>query len=211
MDFIRKTIFALLMAIMVVPAMGQISYGVRGGLSYSSLIQRVDGENEVHGRMGFNIGGLVNIPVYRRFSVQPELAFVNQGGGYHSRVEGGFSHVYSKYNYYSIQMPVNMVYTMPISSDFRMSILFGPALDCSLSDRKPKVYVPEDVNPEEVKTGNLKSVDIGVNVGLEGDYRNIFFSISALSGALNRRTVKHANDSQLYQNNLTFSLGYHFR
>ena len=209
MDY-KRIILVLLIAIMTVPAMGQISYGVRGGLSYTSLVQRMDDKNEVHGWNGFSIGGLVNVPVYRRFSVQPELAFTRQGGGYYSGLGDEFSRVYSKYNYYSIQMPVNMVYTVPISG-FRMSILFGPAIDCSLFDKSPKICMQEELGVDKNKVGNLKTWDFGVNVGLEGEYNNVFFSITALCGVLDRRSIKYAGEKQLYQNNLTFSLGYHFR
>ncbi len=57
----------------------------------------------------------------------------------------------------------------------------------------------------------LKTFDLGVNLGLQVEYSNFFFSVSALCGTLDRRTTKHDGESSLYQNNVTFSLGYYFR
>lgn len=211
MSLPRKIIFILpLVFLLVIPALSQVTYGVRGGLSYSALIQNLENENKVGARAGFSVGGLVDIPFYRRFSIRPELSFVNQGGSFYSRIDGELSTVRNRYNYYSIQMPVNIVYNIPISG-VRMSVMMGPAVDYSLFGSRKSEGVKEDLVFGEDQVSDLKKWDVGVNLGLAVKYEKVFFSINALCGALDRRSLKNEGESRLYQNNVTFSFGYMFR
>jgi len=211
MSLPRKIIFILpLVFLLVIPALSQVTYGVRGGLSYSALIQNLENENKVGARAGFSVGGLVDIPFYRRFSIRPELSFVNQGGSFYSRIDGELSTVRNRYNYYSIQMPVNIVYNIPISG-VRMSVMMGPAVDYSLFGSRKSEGVKEDLVFGEDQVSDLKKWDVGVNLGLAVKYEKVFFSINALCGALDRRSLKNEGESRLYQNNVTFSFGYIFR
>ncbi|MDD3062685.1 MAG: porin family protein [Massilibacteroides sp.] len=191
------------------PVWSQITYGVRGGLSYSALIQNMENKNKVGSRAGFSIGGLIDIPFYRRFSLRPELSFVNQGGSFYSRIDNEMSAIKNKYNYYSIQLPVNIVYNIPISG-VKMSVFMGPAVDYSLFGSRTSEGVEEDLVFGDDEVGDLKKWDVGVNMGLCVKYQQVFFSINALCGGLDRRSVKHEGESRLYQNNVTFSFGYIF-
>lgn len=210
MSLTRKTIsFLCLLFIVVAPVLSQITYGVRAGVSYSALIQNVEDENKVGARAGFSVGGLVDFPVYRRFSIRPELSFVNQGGSFYSRIEGQLSTVRNKYSYYSIQLPVNIVYNIPISG-VRMSVMMGPAVDYSLFGSRKSQGVRQDLVFGQDQVSDLKKWDVGVNMGLAVKYEQVFFSINALCGGLDRRGLKNEGESRLFQNNVTFSFGYFF-
>ncbi len=199
----------LLIFLAVTPSYSQISYGVRGGLSYSAMIQNLETENKVGSRAGFSVGGLMNVPFYRRFSFRPEVSFVNQGGSFYSRIENEINTVKNKYNYYSIQMPLNIAYNIPISG-VRMSVMLGPAIDYSLFGSHTYEGVKKDLEFDKKEVGQLKKWDIGVNMGLAVKYDQVFFSINALCGALDRRQVKRDGESRVFQNNVTFSFGYFF-
>ena len=185
----------ILVMLMIVPATAQITWGVRGGLAYSSLVQKIDNNYQSGARFGFSVAGLAQIPLYKRLSLQPEVAFVHQGGNYLSKISEGdgtdLAYPKTKCNYYSILVPVNLVYTFQFT-DVYFSVMAGPAVGQS-------------------GEADLKTFDLGVNLGLQVEYSNFFFSVSALCGTLDRRTTKHDGESSLYQNNVTFSLGYYFR
>ena len=68
-----------------------------------------------------------------------------------------------------------------------------------------------DIHFGQTKEADLKTFDLGVNVGLRVDYSRYFFSVSALCGTLDRRAIEREGESSLYQNNVTLSLGYMFR
>ena len=193
----RKIIFIAFWAmLMIMPAVGQVTFGVRAGGAYSSLVQKVEGTYNAGARFGFSLAGLADIHLYKGLSLRPELAFVNQGGSFYSnpQVEGA-KNSFNKCSYYSIQVPVNLAYTF-IINDVQLGVYAGPTLDFSLFGK--------------MKT-DLKTFDLGVNVGLRVDYSRYFFSVSALCGTLDRRAIEREGESSLYQNNVTLSLGYMFR
>lgn len=205
----------ILVMLMIVPATAQVTFGVRGGLAYSSLVQKIDNNYRSGARFGFSVAGLTNIPLYKRLSLQPEVAFVHQGGNYLSKISEGdgtdLAYPKTKCNYYSILVPVNLVYTFQFT-DVYFSVMAGPAVDFSLFGKmRTKENVDTDIVFGKSGEADLQTFDLGVNLGLQVEYSNFFFSVSALCGTLDRRTSKHDGESSLYQNNVTFSLGYYFR
>ena len=129
----RKIIFIAFWAmLMIMPAVGQVTFGVRAGGAYSSLVQKVEGTYNAGARFGFSLAGLADIHLYKGLSLRPELAFVNQGGSFYSnpQVEGA-KNSFNKCSYYSIQVPVNLAYTF-IINDVQLGVYAGPTLDFSL-------------------------------------------------------------------------------
>ena len=193
----RKIIFIAFWAmLMIMPAVGQVTFGVRAGGAYSSLVQKVEGTYNAGARFGFSLA---------------ELAFVNQGGSFYSnpQVEGA-KNSFNKCSYYSIQVPVNLAYTF-IINDVQLGVYAGPALDFSLFGKMKTENQNVDIHFGQTKEADLKTFDLGVNVGLRVDYSRYFFSVSALCGTLDRRAIEREGESSLYQNNVTLSLGYMFR
>lgn len=196
---------------MLMPAAAQVTFGVRAGGAYSSLIQRVEGEYNSGGRFGFSLAGLADIHLYKGLSLRPEVAFVNQGGSFYSNYDvDGAKNSLNKCNYYSIQVPVNLAYTFHVN-DVLLGVFAGPAFDFSLFGKMKTENQNVDIQFGQTEEADLKSFDLGVNVGIRVDYSRYFFSINALCGTLDRRTVEGEGESSLYQNNVTLSLGYMFR
>ena len=71
--------------------------------------------------------------------------------------------------------------------------------------------VESDIEFGKKEEPNLRTIDLGINVGLSVEYSRFFFSINNVAGVLDRRTVKRKYESMLFQNNVTFSVGYFFR
>ncbi len=188
----------------------QMSYGVRAGLSYSSLVQRIDGVSESGSRMGYSVAGGAMYQYHRHWGVQSELAFTNQGGSYYSAEEGlGSKAVLNKYRYYSLQVPIHLTYLFSFSG-VRTGIFAGPAVDFSLFGKMKSKALESDIDFGIEKEDDLKRFDLGMSAGLFAERRNVFFSIRAFCGLLDRNAVRKADESRLYQSNVTFSLGYVF-
>ena len=205
----KKILLLFIVLLIMVPAFAQVSFGVRAGIGSSSLVQKVDGTPTSGARFGFSVGGMVDIPFYQRFSLRPEIALINQGGSYSSFDNGTTATEHSCY-YYSLQMPVNVVYTIP-NNDVRLGIALGPVLDYSLFGNMKSGEADYDIKFGQAEESDLKSFDLGVNVGLNAIYKNVFFGINATCGVLDRLAEKPQGASSVYQNNITFSLGYFFR
>ncbi len=203
-------ILSVAILFMIAPAAAKITYGVRVGGAYSSLVQKVAGESESGARFGFSVGALGEIPLKGRWSIRPEIAFANQGGAYYSRPEMDGMALHNKCWYYSLQVPVNVAYTF-VFTDVSLSVFAGPAFDWSLFGKMKSREIDPDIHFGISEEKDLKPCDLGVNVGLGVEYSNFFFSISALCGVIDRRAVKREGETSVYQNNVTFSLGYYFR
>lgn len=197
----------------LLPAYAQMDFGVRVGGAYSSLIQRVQDDYMSGGRFGWSIAGLADIHLYKRLSFRPEIGFVKQGGSYYSQYNNPLtSETHSRYSYYSIQVPLDLAYTFQLN-DVRLSVFAGPVLDFSLFGkmRTHGMEPPTDIDFGSKKEHDLKTFDFGVNLGMSVEYCRFFFAINSITGTLNRRSDKRDGESNVFQNNVTFSLGYFFR
>jgi hypothetical protein len=190
------------------PAYSRIYFGTRAGISHTSLVQKRDLDYRSGWKIGGSVAGLMDIPVYERFSFRPELAFVYQGGSFVSGSDVENTYKWdNNFKGYSLQPSFNLAFNIPIS-DVKMTIFLGPALDFHLNDR---LTVKQNADDNDRLDQWIKKFDFSINSGISVEYKGAFFQISSLSGLTDRRTVKVENESPVYQNNLTFSLGYFFR
>lgn len=208
----RTVIFALGLLASIVSVFAQVEFGVRLGGAYSSLVQRLDKTYESGGRIGFSVAGLMQLPIYKGLSFVPEVGLIYQGGDYYSYPTDEGMTIHNMYKYYSLQVPLDLAYTFNIS-DVRLSVFAGPTLDVSLAGKMKteETGVESDIEFGKKEEPNLRTIDLGINVGLSVEYSRFFFSINNVAGVLDRRTVKRKDESMLFQNNVTFSVGYFFR
>ena len=208
----RKIGLLLLILMLMSPVMAQVSFGVRAGGAYSSLIQKVNERYEAGGHFGFSVAGLADIPLSKnkKWSLRPELAFVHQGGSYYSQQDLHGMALKNDCWYYSLQVPVNVAYTFTFT-DVHLSVFAGPVFDWSLFGRMKSRETNSNLHFGVSEEKDLKPCDLGIDVGLAVEYNNFFFSVNSNCGVIDRRAVKHEGETSVYQNNVTLSLGYYFR
>src|SRR5688572_15501522 len=97
-----KSILTLALAILVLNTQAQIQIGAKGGLNISNI---VGDDLEFKSKAGLHFGGLVNLPLTTRFSLQPEVQYSVQGANWESDGK-------SVLNYLSI--PVLVQYKTPL-------------------------------------------------------------------------------------------------
>ncbi|MDL2255425.1 PorT family protein [Parabacteroides sp. OttesenSCG-928-K15] len=209
----KKVILINMLLLLAFSVRGQIEWGVRAGGSYSSLVQKVGSSNESGSRMGFSVAGVADFPlhsIYKRLSIRTEVALVNQGGSWLSGSDMGGMAFYNRCWYNSLHIPVNLAYTFPFY-DFRVSLYVGPSLDFSLFGRMTSREEHNSLHFGHTEEKDLKTFDLGVNAGFAVAYRRYFLSVNANCGTRDRRAVLREGESPVYQNNVTFSVGYYFR
>jgi len=77
-----KKILLIILAtagIAFVQAQENVQFGLKSGLNFASLNGDSSDEINLDPRIGFHIGGFVEIPVSEKFSFQPELLYSTQG------------------------------------------------------------------------------------------------------------------------------------
>ncbi|MDL2208088.1 PorT family protein [Parabacteroides sp. OttesenSCG-928-O15] len=209
----KKIAFLGLILLLACPVWGQVTWGVRAGGSYSSLVQKVGNEHEAGSRMGFSVAGVADIPlrfIYKRLSVRTELALVNQGGSWYSGQDIDGMAFYNRCWYNSIHVPVNLAWTFPFY-DIRISLYAGPSFDLALFGHMTSRKESQNLLFGHTDEKDLKPFDLGINAGFSVAYRSYFLSVNVNGGALDRRAVLREGESPVYQNNITFSVGYYFR
>ena len=207
---IRKTIgITGMILFLAMPSTAKITYGVKAGLGRSWMIQKLDLDYHSGPRFGYSVAALADIPFYRRFSFRPEIALYKQGGYFNSQFDQ-FGSPKLKYtaDYHSLQLPFDIAFTIPITG-VRMAIFGGVVPDFHLWGKMNVKGIGEE--PMAKQEMEMKSFDLGINSGISVEFKNIIFSINMLLGTMDRRIEKIESESAVYQNNLTFSLGYRFR
>jgi hypothetical protein len=196
-----------LVMITSIPAIARVYWGVRAGVARSSLVQKIDLDYWSGSCVGYSVAGLADIPFYERFSFRPEIAFAYEGGSFHSEHTEGLFLKHSLRNY-SLQPAFNIAFNIPISG-VKMAVYLGSALDLHLWDKISAGRIDE--NQTAVTEKAIRPFDVGTNAGISVEYKGVFFSINSLIGSLSRKKEKTEDTPSVFQNNITFSLGYFFR
>ncbi|MCK9343122.1 MAG: PorT family protein [Massilibacteroides sp.] len=206
----------ILLFCLVLPVKAQISPGVLIGGSYSALSQKMDGVSQSGACFGYNIGGFVDIPFYQRLSFRPELMFASQGGNFFTqRYENemdcnSLERVKIKNRIYSFQIPFYITYTFPVS-DMNVSLLAGPALDITIAGTKSYGDCSKTLKIGSTMEDDIRPFSGAVSVGMSAEYKNLFFQISTFCGFTDRLSYQYNDESDLFQNNVYFSIGYFLR
>ncbi|HMI06956.1 MAG TPA: porin family protein [Flavobacterium sp.] len=203
-------------------AQKNVRFGLKGGLNLSTLTGDVQNA-EI--KPGVHIGGLVEIKLTNRFSLQPELLLSMQGAkSDYSENFGGVRYEYEdKYNLTYINVPVMAkFYVIP-----KLSLEAGPQLGFLVSAKNKYTERSIDGNnsssisdTQDVK-GDFATIDAGVNFGLSYYFTdNIFiqgrYSLGLTSIDDRSYNVDDNGDFDYYddysvQNSvLQFSFGYRF-
>jgi hypothetical protein len=132
-----------------------VNYGVKLGLSNPKL-SGFYGEVGHTAKIGFNLGGFVEVVVSDQFSLQPELLFSTQGA---NTKETEITYK-SRLNLNYLNIPIMGKYYL---QDY-ISIEFGPQFGFLVS--KKEIYPDEQMyESDESITDYVKNFDLGFNVG----------------------------------------------
>ncbi len=183
----KKIIFAAVAVLAFGFANAQnVRYGVKAGVNFANLTGDADGSSLA----GFHAGGLVEIKLSDKFSVQPEILYSAQGSDFS---EGDFK---DKLKISYLNVPVMAKYYVIK----KLNVEAGPQIGFLLSAK--------DVDGN-AKDG-LKSVDFGLNFGAGYDFTENFFggvryNLGLLNVADNVADSFKANSSVF-----SLSVGYKF-
>jgi hypothetical protein len=162
----KKLILAALAMGSVITASAQTktTFGVSGGLNFAKISASLEGSS-VSASSGslthFSAGVFADAPVGGNFSIQPGLYYTGKGGK--SNFEGEASKLKLAY----LQLPVNVVYNVPVSAG-KLFLGAGPYAAYGLSAKADD----DNGTTEKLKFGNdagsdIKRTDFGAT-GLVG-------------------------------------------
>lgn len=206
----KKLVFLAAIAVMSVTAVKaqEIRLGVKGGVNFATF----SGDNlgDVKSRTGFHLGGLVEIPVTERFSVQPEILYSAQGAEYRTSgtdLLGSYEDKRTeKLDYISV----------PVMAKFYvvdgLAIEAGPQISF-LTSEKWEVQRKQNGNTASIdgESNNRSSIDFSLGAG--ASYRlpmGVFFGARYNFGLTNVNDGEFKDDNKIHNNVFQLSAGYSF-
>ncbi|MGJ8550466.1 porin family protein [Winogradskyella wichelsiae] len=191
----------------------EVNFGAKAGLNFSSFSG--DDTEELDGLTSFHIGGVAEISISDKFSVQPELLYSIQGASAEDS--------YSEFGYSgSSESTVKLSYlNIPIMAKYYIaegfSVEAGPQIGLLLSAKEDYEYSEtfegetfSESGDEDVKD-SYKGIDLGFNFGL--GYKmdsGLNFSARYNLGLSNIYDGEGSDDYSINNNVLQVSVGFFF-
>ncbi|OAB78166.1 porin family protein [Cochleicola gelatinilyticus] len=191
-------------------AQADFRMGAKAGVNFAKLTG--DDVEDADGRTGFHVGGLVEIPVTEKFSIQPEVLYSQQG--LQRKDEFAGTTVESKLILDYINIPVMAKFY--VTDEF--SLEGGPQFGFRAKSEF-ETNIDEDGNEGET-TIDLKddfsSFDLGAGIGAA--YRlpmGVFFQARYVLGLSNVNDAGNDSEDGIFEDDLTnsvlsLSVGYKF-
>lgn len=136
----------------------EVKFGAKAGVNFASVTGDIENAD---GKVGFHIGGVAEIVISDKFSVQPELLYSAQGWK-EEYSEEFFGETYS----YEFDAKLDYL-TLPIMAKYYiaegLSLEGGPQVAFLLSS---KGELSDEEGSEEGDIEGLSDIDFGVNFGL---------------------------------------------
>ncbi len=171
----------------------EIRFGAKAGLNLSNLAGDFDSENDT--KVGFHVGGVVEIPITDVFAVQPELLFSTQGTK--GEFEGFEASEEFEVNLSYINIPVMAKYYVSEG----LSLQAGPQLGILIIDEDKEGESLEDVS----------TIDFGLNFGAGYQLESgLFFDARYNLGLSNVNDGDNSDDFDQKNRVIQISVGYKF-
>jgi Outer membrane protein beta-barrel domain len=154
----KKRFLAATLIIMSFIAEAQISFGAKAGLNLSNFSGTIT-DRKI--KPGVHIGGLVNIPIAKQFSIQPELQYSSEGSKLNTK----------KYNLAYINIPVMLQYNN--ASGFYGEV--GPQLGILMAAKYDGADVKSGLNTTNIGMGFGAGYKMATGLGIGARY-NLGFS-----------------------------------
>jgi hypothetical protein len=179
-----------------------VTFGAKAGLNLSTF---TGDPEDVDMKAGFHVGGMAEIALNEKFSVQPELLFSSQGTQEDVTFFNGINEQTEtiKYNFSYINLPVMAKYYVTEG----LSLEAGPQIGVLVSAKAKADGETEDADE---LLGDLSTIDFGLNFGL-GYKLDSGLNFSARYN-LGLSNISDESDADFKINNsvFQFSVGYFF-
>ena len=180
----------------------EVRLGIKGGYNMTTLTGDIE---DASSRSSFHLGGLVEVPISERFSIQPEVLYSSQGAEYTETLTGvDDSKITAKLDY--IQVPIMAKFYAAEG----FAIEAGPQIGFlanSTAEFESTVGDVTVIGDEDME--DIKNTDIGIGVG--ASYRipaGLFFGARYNFGLTDINEVD--NGIKMYNGVFQLSVGYSF-
>ena len=192
----------------------EIRMGAKAGVNFANMSMKPDEGMKMDSRTSFHIGGLVEIPISEKFSVQPEILYSSQGSQSKESEEfmGTKVSYELKYKLDYISIPIMAKYYVIDGLGLEAGPQFGILVSAKGEYEVSGLGMSES-GSEDLKD-DLKTLDIGLGFG--ASYRldmGVFFGaryVLGLTDISDDKDVDFGDDYTIKNNVIQISVGYTF-
>ncbi len=136
----------------------EVRLGIKGGYNMTTLTGDIE---DASSRSSFHLGGLVEVPISERFSIQPEVLYSSQGAEYRGTLTGADdSKITAKLDYIQVPIMAKFYAAEGFAIEAGPQIGFLAKSTAEFESTVGDVTVIGDEDMEDIK-----STDIGIGVG----------------------------------------------
>ncbi|MET0945253.1 MAG: porin family protein [Flavobacterium sp.] len=187
----------------------EVKFGVKGGLNLSNFSGDTEGI-DFKSRVGFNVGGFVEIKLSDQLAIQPELLYSTQGAkvdNFGVELEGNFYTADVQFNLSYINIPVMFKYYIVE----KFNIEAGPQIGFLTSAKTKTTVQGFSGSDEQDVKDSFESIDFGLNLGAGYDFTEHFSANARYNlGLANIAKTEPGDDSKLHNGVFSLSVGYKF-
>lgn len=203
-------LFILLYGIAHLSAEAQVRFGAAGGITISTMSIEEDGVGfDPQSLVGFHVGGLMDVCLTDRLSIQPGVLFSTKGSAY----KGFDLKVKASY----VEVPVNLVYKLGWT-DYYFMVIAGPYFGYGVGGYMSYGGVKADIMRGSGGADFLKPFDMGLNTGVGAAYKNFQLALIYQFGLVNINNfsnlegvaLQEAAKIESHNSVLSMSLSYFF-
>ncbi len=180
-----------------------IKFGAKAGVNFAKLTG--DDLEDADGRTGFHVGGLVEIPISEKFSVQPELVYSQQGLQYKDTFEGFTYEQKWKLDYINIPVMAKFYVADGFAIEFgpQFGFIMNAKSESSVGDNSQEFDIKDDVAGFDFSAGAGVSYKLPNGLFFQGRY---MFGLSNVD----KSEEEEGFDDNLTNSVLSFSIGFMF-
>lgn len=187
----------------------QARYGIKGAVNISNFFGDTEGL-DLKSRVGFDIGGFVEIKYSGNLSLQPEILYATKGATFENikgTVDGNVFSGSIDFNLAYVVVPLMFKYYVVKS----FSIEAGPQMGFLTSAKNVTKLDGFSQSVEMDSKDLFKSIDFALNFGAGYNVtKNIYAGARYSLGIENIAKNEFGNGAKLYNSGFSFSVGYNF-
>jgi hypothetical protein len=191
---------------LAVGAQAQVKYGIKAGLNFPKLFMKeTEGNISVSATTkastSFYVSGYANIEAAPNFAIQPGISYQGKGG----IIDDLDEDVTMKFM--SIEIPVNLIYYLPVGNTGSFFIGAGPYVGFNVSAKAKlgNIEGKVDIGSNE---DDIKMLDYGANFQLGYKLTNGFLINGGYGLGLGN--LANSNDGKLNNRVFSFGVGFEF-
>jgi hypothetical protein len=184
----------------------QTAIGFNAGATLATYKMKSSDESATSNlKVGFTTGFVIDIPVGKKASFQPEIQFTQKGGISKEPVEENNNRKTTTFNY--LEIPLNMLYKIG-SPKSRFYIGGGPSVAFGISGKSKDEVSEYPITFGKSNSGEFKRLDLGLNLLAGYHFGNGIFISFNYNFGLNNLVIGGDSNNSFKNKYFGLRLGY---